>query len=197
MSRKEPQALPMLSYMTGLLNVLSETVVTDLSSEILNFDESASQVLTCFQECHQRGSKIIFVGNGGSAGITSHMAVDYNKNVGLRALSMNDGAMLTCLGNDYGYDHVFEKQIEFLGVAGDVLVAISSSGNSANILNAVDAARNKNMQVITLSGFSSDNKLRKTGDYNFFISSERYGYVELAHLTICHAIADMAGEWRP
>ena len=65
-----------------------------------------------------RGNKIIFAGNGGSAGIASHMATDYSKNGGLRAWAMNDGSMLTCLANDYGYEHVFAKQIEFHGRSG-------------------------------------------------------------------------------
>ena len=84
------------------------------------------------------GNKLIFVGNGGSAAITaSHMATDYSKNGNIRALALNDSSMLTCLGNDLGYDRVFAKQIELHARAGDLVIAISSSGRSANILNAV------------------------------------------------------------
>ena len=98
--------------------------------------------------------------------------------------------MLTCLGNDLGYDRVFAKQIELHARSGDFLVAISSSGGSPNILNAVQAAQSTGCTVITLSGFKPDNALRSKGEVNFYIASDRYGFVEIGHLTICHAILD-------
>ncbi len=73
----------------------------------------------------------------------------------------------------------------------DVLVAISSSGRSENILRGVEAARGKGCEVITMSGFTSDNPLRKTGRLNFYVPSDSYGYVEISHLTLCHCILDM------
>ena len=88
----------------------------------------------------------MFVGNGGSAGIASHLAIDFSKNGGMRAMAFNDPSALTCLGNDLGYENVFAKQIEFHGRAGDLLIAISSSGRSPNILNAVKAARAAQLQ---------------------------------------------------
>src|SRR5262245_63959474 len=142
-----------------------------------------------------QGDKIIFAGNGGSAAIASHMATDYSKNGGLRAWAMNDASMLTCLGNDYGYEHVFAKQIEFHGRPGDMLVAISSSGRSPNILNAVKAARKLGCTVLTMSGFKPDNPLRKMGDMNVYLDSGAYGYVEIGHLALCHAILDYSMEW--
>jgi len=139
---------------------------------------------------HAAGNKLIFIGNGGSAAIASHMATDYSKNGGIRSLAMNDSAMLTCLGNDLGYDRVFAKQIELHARPGDLLIAISSSGGSPNILNAVVAAKAAGCSVITLSGFKPDNPLRSKGEINFYIASDRYGFVEIGHLTICHAILD-------
>jgi D-sedoheptulose 7-phosphate isomerase len=118
------------------------------------------------------------------------MATDYSKNGGLRAWAMNDGSMLTCLGNDYGYDHIFAKQIEFHARGGDLLIAISSSGRSANILNAVRSGREMGCGVVTLSGFLPDNPLREKGDINFYLNSELYGYVEIGHLALCHSILD-------
>src|SRR6185436_20185844 len=106
------------------------------------------------------------------------------------------GAVLTCLGNDLGYDQVFARQIQAHARAGDLLIAISSSGNSANILNAVAAARARRADVITLSGFAPDNKLRGRGDLNFWVPNGLYGFVEIAHLAICHAILDLAMGWR-
>ncbi len=93
-------------------------------------------------------------------------------------------------GNDLGYDQVFAKQIEMHGRPGDLVIAISSSGRSANILNAVKAARAAKSAVVTFSGFAADNPLRSLGNINFYIASDRYGFVEIGHLTICHAILD-------
>ena len=118
------------------------------------------------------------------------MATDYSKNGNIRSLALNDSAMLTCLSNDLGYDLVFAKQIELHARPGDLAIAISSSGRSASILNAVKAARTAKCAVVTFSGFTADNPLRGLGDINFYINSDRYGFVEIAHLTICHAILD-------
>jgi D-sedoheptulose 7-phosphate isomerase len=141
---------------------------------------------------HARGNKMMFVGNGGSAAIASHMAIDWSKNGGLRSTAFNDASALTCLGNDFGYEHVFAKQIEMHGRDGDLLVAISSSGRSANILNACEAARRGGCRIVTLSGFSADNPLRRLGDVNFYVASGEYGFVEMAHLVLCHTVIDLA-----
>ena len=83
----------------------------------------------------------MFIGNGGSAGIASHIAIDFSKNGGTALAGVQRPPALTCLGNDFGYEHVFAKQIEIHAPAGDLLIAISSSGRSPNILAAVAAAR--------------------------------------------------------
>lgn len=148
-------------------------------------------------DAHDAGNKLMFIGNGGSAGITSHMAVDFSKNGSLRATAFNDGSMLTCLGNDLGYENVFAKQVEWQGREGDVLIAISSSGQSKNILNGVQAGRERGCRVITFSGFKDDNPLRESGDLNFYIRSGEYGFVELAHQALIHAILDLDMGWSP
>jgi D-sedoheptulose 7-phosphate isomerase len=118
------------------------------------------------------------------------MAADYSKNGNIRALALNDVSMLTCLGNDLGYESIFAKQIELHARAGDLVIAISGSGRSANMLDAARAARTADCAVVTFSGFTAENPLRRLGDINFYINSDRYGFVEIAHLTICHAILD-------
>ncbi|TAM38080.1 SIS domain-containing protein, partial [bacterium] len=99
-------------------------------------------------------------------------------------------SLLTCVSNDLGYENVFSVPIERLAKKGDILFAISSSGKSKNILNAVSSAKKKGCFVISLSGFSSRNPLRSTGSVNFYVPSSSYGAVEIAHLAICHAIVD-------
>jgi D-sedoheptulose 7-phosphate isomerase len=177
-------------YFTTLSDHLMGAAVTSDSGGSFEMADAVNQVMALACKAHEAGNKLIFVGNGGSAAIASHMATDYSKNGDVRSLALNDSSMLTCLGNDLGYERVFAKQIELHARAGDLVVAISSSGRSANILNALKAARAANCAVVTLSGFSADNPLRRLGDVNFFIDSDRYGFVEIGHLTICHAILD-------
>ncbi len=178
------------SYFTTLSGYLTHTRVTTTSGEVVELAEAVNQVMAHARRAHAAGNKLVFVGNGGSATIASHMATDYSKNGDIRSLALNDSSTLTCLGNDLGYDQVFAKQIEMHGRPGDLVIAISSSGRSPNILNAVKAARAAKSAVVTFSGFAADNPLRSLGDINFYIASDRYGFVEIGHLTICHAILD-------
>jgi len=143
--------------------------------------------IRAMQEVHGR---IIFIGNGGSAGICSHLANDFSKNGHIPAIAFSDAAALTCISNDFGYEYVFAKQIEFHARKGDILVAISSSGQSPNIIKAVNAARALELLVITYSGFSSNNALRHLGDINFYIESSDYGLVEVSHLALAHMVLD-------
>jgi D-sedoheptulose 7-phosphate isomerase len=178
------------SYLTALTGHVAQTAVTTAAGETIELVDAVNQVMASAHQVHAAGNKLIFIGNGGSAAVASHMATDYSKNGSIRAVALNDSSMLTCLGNDLGYDKVFAKQVELYGQSGDLVIAISSSGRSVNILNAVKAARAAKCAVITLSGFTTDNPLRGLGDINFYIASDRYGFVEIGHLTICHAILD-------
>jgi len=149
--------------------------------------DTVKQIIT--QQGYQK-ARLFFVGNGGSAAIASHMAADYMKNGEFATFCFNDGPLLTCITNDLGYENSFWLPIEQHGQLGDVLFAISSSGKSKNILCAVNAAKSKRMNVITLSGFSAHNPLRGMGSVNFYVPSNHYGTVEIAHLAILHSILD-------
>jgi len=178
------------SYYNNLFDRISSIRVTNKDAEILSFPQGIELVGSLVKSQTGSGRKIIFIGNGGSAAIAGHMAIDFWKNGGMKAVSFNDGPLLTCIGNDYGYKHVFEKPIEMFADAGDVLVAISSSGKSENILLGVQAARSKKCQVITLSGFDENNPLSSLGEYNFYVPSRSYGAVEVIHHSICHCVID-------
>ena len=169
--------------------------VTGLDGRAIALEEFFDDAIGRVRAAHATGNTLIFIGNGGSAAIASHMAIDFAKNGGIRAVAMNDASALTCLSNDLGYERVFAKQIEMHARTGDVLIAISSSGNSENILRAVGAARDKGCAVITLSGFSANNALRQRGDLNLYVSSGEYGFVEVTHLSLCHALLDIASGW--
>ena len=131
------------------------------------------------QAVSRKGKKLIIVGNGGSAAMASHVSVDFTKAAGIRSINFNEADLLTCFSNDYGYSRVFEKAIEFYGDSGDLVILISSSGNSPNVINAGKRARQLNMDIITFSGFSSDNRLRKLGDINFWVDSKAYNIEEM------------------
>ena len=185
------------SYFSALNQVLLDAEVSMADGRSTSLAEAVDMMGADMRQAHGAGRKVMFVGNGGSAGICSHMATDYSKNGKIRSMAFNDSSALTCLGNDLGYDRVFAEQIDFHGNAGDILVAISSSGRSANILNAVDAARKKSCKVFTLSGFQPDNPLRKTGDVNVYLRNMEYGFVEVGHLAILHAVLDLHMGWQP
>lgn len=182
-------------YFATLYAKTVDTVVTDAGGAAMNLANGINQSIGMIKAVDARGNKLMVIGNGGSAAIASHMATDYTKNGGIPTQAFNDGPMLTCLGNDLGYENVFAKQIAMFGREGDLLIAISSSGKSANILNGLDVARIRGCAAISLSGFGPDNPLRAKGDINFYVASSEYGFVELSHMAICHAILDIIMDW--
>jgi D-sedoheptulose 7-phosphate isomerase len=184
-------------YMQTLESAVTSAAVTDIQGKSVGLEAAVRQAGAQMRGAHDRGNGLFFIGNGGSAGISSHMATDYSKNGGMRASSLTDGSVVTCLGNDYGYEHIFGKQIEWHCRAGDILIAISSSGRSKNILNGVRAARERNCTIFTLSGFTPDNPLRAMGDLNFYVANKEYGFVEVGHLALLHSVLDIQMGWQP
>lgn len=129
------------------------------------------------------------IGNGGSAAVCSHVATDMLK-AGYSAFVVGDMASMTMLANDEGYENSYSNPLRLHARPGDTLIAISSSGESENILNAVRVAKDCRMGIVTLSGFSATNRLRKMGDINYYIPSFNYGIVEIASLAILHSIVN-------
>jgi len=168
---------------------------SDANGQSLPLATAMQACLALLTDAVAAGGRLFFIGNGGSAGIASHMAIDYAKNGRLRALALSDAAALTCLGNDFGYQAVFAHQLELQGRAGDVVIAISSSGRSANMIAAADVADQIGLHLVTLTGFDDDNPLRQRGMYNFHIASHAYGFVEISHLTLLHAMLDLHLGW--
>lgn len=181
------------SYLKGLGEILLKIEATSRDQKPWTLGEGLEEAIQIIVRQANQRKKIIFIGNGGSAAIASHQSVDYWKNGGMRAIAFNDTSLLTCIGNDYGYPHVFEKPIEMFADKGDVVIAISSSGKSENILRGAKMAKSMDCSVISMSGFKPDNPLRSLGDINFYVPAltGAYGYVEIAHLTLCHAMVDM------
>jgi D-sedoheptulose 7-phosphate isomerase len=137
-----------------------------------------------------RGGKIIIAGNGASAAIASHVAVDLTKAAGVRAVNFNEADLITCLSNDYGYEHWIEKALEFYADPKDLVILISSSGKSPNMVNAALKAKTIGLKLITLSGFREDNSLKKLGDINLGVNSSQYNTVETGHQAWLLAVVD-------
>lgn len=146
---------------------------------------------TMWRHCQQRGGKVIFLGNGGSAAMASHCAVDLTKIGGIRAVCFNEADLITCFSNDYGYDQWMRKAIEFYADSKDVIVLISSSGNSDNILIAARTAAQMQIPIVTFSGFDARNLLRNLGKINLWVDSKTYNIVEMVHHIWLTAIIDL------
>lgn len=178
------------NYGNSILKLLETCELHDKNKNKLDLDQTFKDILSLVKNNKNSNQTIFFVGNGGSNAISSHMAVDWTKNGGMRSYSLDNSSLITCISNDYGYEYVYSKQIEFYAKSNDVLFAISSGGNSKNIINAVIEAKKIGLHVITLSGFEKNNFLRYTGDINFYISSKSYGFVEIGHEMILHSLLD-------
>lgn len=156
-----------------------------------DYEQGIGNLVEQFSNVKAEQKQLFFIGNGGSAAIASHMTADFMKNGGMKTYSLYDNSVTTCMGNDYGYEDIFSRPLEFLGNEGDLLVAISSSGNSQNVVNAIEVAHRKRMRVITLTGFQSDNRISRSGIWNVHVPANHYGIVESIHNLILQQIVDM------
>ena len=156
----------------------------------ISFESAIEKGVDLFISTKEAEKKIIIIGNGGSAGIASHMSTDISKNGKIRAMCFSDASLLTCLSNDFSYEDAFTEALRIHANPGDLIILISSSGNSANILRAESYASEIKCPTITLSGFEPDNKLSQKGLLRFHLASKSYGLVEIGHLYLIHLILD-------
>ena len=155
---------------------LDENILIDLSSALIN--------------CHQRGGKIITVGNGGSAAIASHVSVDLTKAAGIRATCFNESSLVTCFANDFGYEKWVVKALTSYADDNDVVILVSSSGQSANMINAAKYCTDRGLYLVTFSGFNKGNIMRSYGQISLWTDSHNYNYVETVHQTWLLAAID-------
>jgi len=167
----------------------------DFSSIVKPKDEIVEKIFeiaNILKNTKSKNSKTMIVGNGGSAAIASHVSVDLTKNANIRSVNFNEADLITCFSNDYGYERWIEKAIHFYADSKDVLILISSSGKSQNMLKACEAAKNKKIsKIITFTGHDKDNPLSKCGDINFWTDSKAYNFVENTHQLWLLAIVDL------
>lgn len=181
------------AYLQELMAALEQTEIWNGNSalaEHTDYEAGIGLLVDAFTRHKEKKTQLFFIGNGGSSAIASHMTADFMKNGGMNTYSLYDNAVTTCIGNDYGYEYIFSKPLGFLLKENDLLVVISSSGNSRNIINAIETARAKNVSVITFTGFERDNQARQMGDWNVYVPCKKYGIVESIHNLILQQIVD-------
>ncbi len=162
-------------------------------SENLDKIEEAARLLSASVS---RGGKIITCGNGGSMTDAMHFAQELSGRFkhdrpALPAISISDPSHITCTANDYGFDHIFSRYIEGLGNSGDVLLAISTSGNSPNVIKAAEAALEKGMKVLALTG-KTGGLLARLADIEIRIEKAKYSdRIQEMHIKILHILVDL------
>ncbi len=183
------------TYLTDYSRAFAATLDTVDAGEL----ERARAAIVKATEADKR---IHAIGNGGSAAIADHLCCDWTKGTHhhkhktIKAYSLNSNvALYTAIANDYGFEKVFSTQVNFYGEAGDVLIAISSSGNSPNILAAVEAAKALGIVTIGMSGFKGG-ALRDAADISLYVAADNYGIVEDGHQALMHVLAQYMAKQR-
>jgi len=179
------------AYFSGIMRVFERIDVTGPGGAAYSFDEGMAKAVDLVRSLRQ-GGKALLIGNGGSAAIVSHMHNDLSKMVGVRAMCLTETPLMTALANDHGYETVFHRPIGLWADRGDLLIAVSSSGESNNIVNAAAEAAGRGCRLLTMTGFKPGNRLRQMGDINIYVPDPSYGYVEMTHSVLAHCITDIA-----
>ncbi len=153
--------------------------------------ELIDKSVSLINQCIKQGGKVYIVGNGGSASIASHVSVDFAKVARVSSGTFNNANLISCFANDYGHDNWVSEAIKAYTSKKDMLILISSSGTSKNIVNAASFCNKNSIPLVTLSGFASDNPLSKLGDVNIHVESDNYNFIEMSHHIILVSIVDI------
>ncbi len=173
--------------------LLGSCEVTGKDGSPLGTEPGVTIALGILAQVRGKGGSVYVIGNGGSAAVASHAVIDLINVAKLRAFTLNEPSVLTCIVNDYGYENAYSRLLAHMARPGDALIAISSGGRSMNIRNAATQVVSNGGSVITLSGFSPDNPLRSLGDVNIWLDASDYGLVEVGHQFILHNMSDRFG----
>jgi len=169
--------------------IIEKAEFSDHEGNSLDFEKGIQKNLGMLENLKDCGGNLFLVGNGGSAGIVSHILTDFINVNKLNARTLHESSLLSCMSNDYGYENSFSEPLSTLAREKDLLIAVSSSGRSPNIHNAVKSIKKAGGEAITLSGFGEDNPLRSMGDLNIWLDSTSYGLVEIGHLFYLHYLS--------
>ena len=149
------------------------------------------QSVKLIQKSIHKKSTVYIIGNGGSASIASHVSVDFTKTTRVTSSTFNNSNLITCFANDYGYENWVVEAVKAYTNTNDLIILISSSGTSKNIVNAALYCKSNKINLITLSGFNKNNPLSKLGNINFHIDSNEYNFIEMSHHIILVALVDI------
>lgn len=174
------------TYAEKIALLLQNIVVTDAQSKIIDIELAFNNLFQIVEQLRAIKGEISFVGNGASASIASHCSADIFKNGRIKTRLFTDLALISAVGNDVSFDQIYALPIEICMNKGDLLIAISSSGASPNILQATNAAHHCAGNVVTFSAFAETNLLRQQGDLNFYVPTQSYGFAESCHATLLH-----------
>jgi D-sedoheptulose 7-phosphate isomerase len=156
-----------------------------------DYEAAASIVAERLAAVKQAGGTVWWAGNGGSASLCAHLSQDMLNKLGMRSMTLSDAGLLTCMANDYGYRNIYARPLAVLLRPGDLVIAVSSSGRSENILAVAETAHAAGARLITLSAFADDNPLWHTAaDVAFFLPCALYGHAEVGHEALMHAIIE-------
>lgn len=179
------------SSLEVLAAALENMIVTDRDGVVLDVDEGYALLAEWIRQCRPEKRRVYLVGNGASAAMASHYATDLAKNAEVPTEVFTDCSLVTATGNDFGYDQTFAYPLSQRMVPGEVLIAISSSGNSPNAVAAVEKARELSGKAVTVTAMSPDNRMRALGDLNFYLPAETYGMAESGHGAVLHHLVDL------
>ena len=169
-----------LNYSNNLTKLLD-----DVEVELIN------KTVELIKKKIKTDNEIYIIGNGGSSSIASHVSVDFTKAAGIKSNTFNNSNIITCFANDYGHDNWVKEAIKAYCSKEDLIILISSSGASTNIINAAKFCKEHHFDVITFSGFEKNNALYRLGKINFYVNSSNYNYIEMIHHITLLSIVDI------
>lgn len=193
MEKAGPERRKMDSYLEEIKNGIDHIEI-EANGKMIPYENGIQEILSLLFMAKKDKRRVFICGNGGSAGVAIHMTADFLKNGGLNMQNLYNQATLTCICNDLNYEYVFSKQLELMAQKDDILIVISSSGESKNIIRAITYMKELGGIVITLTGFSKQNTVRQMGDYNIYVPSDCYGIVESLHNIILQQLVDLIVE---
>jgi len=156
-------------------------------------DEQKIFLLLSMVKNLKKNNKILIYGNGAGAAIASHVASDFTNYSKIRAMSFDNSAQLTCLANDYKFENWVTKTLEYYYDKGDLIILLSASGNSKNMVNAAKYCNKKEINFFSITGFDKKNKLKKLSKKTYWINSKSYNFVESIQLLILLSVVDLIG----
>lgn len=175
----------------ALAATLAALEVTGEDGARLDADAAYARLAGWVRECAAAKRRVYFIGNGASASMASHFSTDLAKMAGVPTEVFTDPALITATGNDMGYAETFAFPLRQRMVEGEVLMAVSSSGNSPNTVQAVKAARELGGRAVTFTAMRPDNAMRALGHLNFYIPAATYGMAESGHAAMLHHLVDL------